>query len=241
VATNLAMGLAATGRKVGLLDVDFHGPSVPKLLGLEGRQVGIQKADLVPVSTTNGLKVMSIAFLLEDPDSAVIWRGPMKMGVIEQFLKDVSWGDLDYLIVDCPPGTGDEPLSILQKLPEADGAVVVTTPQEVALADVRKSIRFCAKLDMAVIGVVENMSGFACPHCGKVTDILKSGGGESMAQQMQVPFLGRIPLDPEIMVGGDVGVPYVSDHTATATGTAWWQVVKGVLVATGEAEVPEGD
>lgn len=212
VATNLAASFALDDGSVGLLDVDIHGPSVPKLLGLE--RDGHQTSDdgILPVMIGDSLKVMSIGFFLENPDDAVIWRGPMKMGVIKQFLKDVEWGDLDLLIVDSPPGTGDEPLSVCQLLEDADGAVIVTTPQEVALADVRKSINFCRKLNLRVLGVVENMSGFVCPKCGEVTNIFKRGGAERMAVDMNVPFLGRLPLDPMTMAAGENGRPVVSSE-----------------------------
>ncbi len=216
VAVNLAAGLAAAGHSVGLLDVDIHGPSVPKLLGIEDRGAGLAAGAITPVLAENGLKVMSIGFLLRNPDDAVIWRGPMKMGAIQQFLKDVEWGACDWLVIDAPPGTGDEPLSICQLLPDLTGAVVVTTPQEVALADVRKSINFCRKLGISVLGVIENMSGFVCPHCGEVTDILGRNGGEKMAEKMGVPFLGRLPLDPEVARGGDAGKPFVGADSATS-------------------------
>ncbi|HUU95508.1 MAG TPA: P-loop NTPase [Phycisphaerae bacterium] len=209
VAVNLAVSLMLAGKRVGLLDVDIHGPSVPKMLGLEGMPLHAEDGKMLPVEI-GGLRVMSIGFLLRNQDDAVIWRGPMKMGVIKQFLKDVLWGELDYLIVDAPPGTGDEPLSVCQLMPGADGAIVVTTPQDVALAAVRKSITFCRQLNMPLLGVVENMSGFACPHCGTVTDLFTSGGGERMAREMGVPFLGRLPLDPFVGEACDAGKPYVS-------------------------------
>ncbi|HPS03424.1 MAG TPA: Mrp/NBP35 family ATP-binding protein, partial [Candidatus Sumerlaeota bacterium] len=175
VAVNIATALMMEGKRVGLLDVDIHGPSVPTMLGLEGQTIIGSDDGLLPIEIGN-LKVMSLGFLLQDPDDAVIWRGPMKMGVIKQFLKDVAWGDLDYLIIDSPPGTGDEPLSVCQLIGSLDGAVVVTTPQRVASVDVRKSIMFCRQLDVTVLGVVENMSGFVCPKCGEVTQILPAGG-----------------------------------------------------------------
>jgi ATP-binding protein involved in chromosome partitioning len=208
VAVNLASALASAGKRVGLLDVDIHGPSVPTMLGLEGRKVDACEEGLLPI-VINGLKVMSLGFLLPNPDNAVIWRGPMKMGVIKQFLKDVVWGELDYLIVDSPPGTGDEPLSVCQLIGTLDGAVVVTTPQRVAAVDVRKSITFCREMKLPVIGVVENMSGFACPKCGEVTPILRSGGGLHMAGDMGVAFLGSIPIDPLIAESGDIGLAFI--------------------------------
>ena len=211
VAVNLAISLLKKGYKVGLLDIDIHGPSVPKLLGLEEEKIlGDESEKLIPVLYAGSLKVMSVGFMLGKGDNAVVWRGPLKYGVIKQFLKDVAWGELDYLIIDSPPGTGDEPLSICQLIENPDGAVVVTTPQDVAILDVRRSITFCGLLNMPVIGVVENMSGFVCPHCSQTVDIFKKGGGENMAIEMGVPFLGRIPLDVNIVNSGDSGKPYIA-------------------------------
>jgi Mrp family chromosome partitioning ATPase len=219
VAVNLAVALSLAGRKVGLLDIDMHGPSVPKMLRLEDTRIQTENESMLPVEI-GALKVMSIGFLLADSDQAVIWRGPMKMGIIKQFLKDVAWGDLDYLIVDCPPGTGDEPLSVIQLMENASGAVIVTTPQDVALLDVRKSITFCRQLKLPVLGVVENMSGFICPKCGEVVDIFKKGGGEAMAADMGVPFLGRVPITQAVVESGDAGQPcvyhYADDLAARA-------------------------
>ena len=221
VAANLAVAFAAAGSRTGLLDIDLHGPSIPKLLHLEGRTLDLRQNTMEPVAVGDHLKVISIAFLLRSADDAVIWRGPLKMGVIKQFLRDVEWGELDCLIVDSPPGTGDEPLSICQLIEDADGAVVVTTPQDVAVADVRKCITFCRQLKMPVLGVVENMSGFACPHCGQPTDLFKAGGGERMAAEMAVPFLGRIPIDPAVVASGDEGRPLVSHYADTPSAKAF--------------------
>jgi len=228
VAVHIARALAEAGRRVGLLDVDVHGPSVPRLLGLEGQGVEVRDETLLPVRV-GGLKVISIGFMLPQRDAAVIWRGPMKMNVIRQFLADVAWGDLDYLIIDSPPGTGDEPLSVAQLVEGADGAVLVTTPQELALADVRKSVNFCRQLGLPVLGVVENMSGFACPRCGEVTDLFGTGGGERMAHEMGVPFLGRVPLDPKVVEAGDAGTPLVRPGAESATAEAFEQVVLPLL------------
>lgn len=173
-AVNLALSLAQQGNKVGLLDIDLHGPSVPTLLGLELQRPAVENDLMLPVPK-HDIKVMSIGFLIQEQDDALIWRGPMKAGVIQQFIRDVDWGELDYLVVDCPPGTGDEPLSIAQLLDEGTGAVLVTTPQKVALVDVRKSITFCRQLKLPVYGIVENMSGFVCPKCNEVVDIFKKG------------------------------------------------------------------
>ncbi len=228
VAANLALALSWAGKKVGLLDVDIHGPSIPKMIGVEGSPVLSELDSLLPVELGD-LKVMSIGLLLEGQDDAVIWRGPMKMGVIKQFLKDVAWGELDYLIVDSPPGTGDEPLSVCQLMENADGAIIVTTPQEIALADVRRSINFCRQLHLPVLGVVENMSGFVCPHCGKTTDIFKTAGGQRMAEQMDVPFLGAIPLDPKMVLAGDNGQPYIHRDGESVAAKAFRRIVEPIL------------
>ena len=228
VAVNIAVALMLAGKRVGLLDVDIHGPSVPKMLGLEGMSVENNEGSIVPVELGQ-LKILSLGFFLRNADDAVIWRGPMKMGVIKQFLKDVEWGDLDYLVVDSPPGTGDEPLSVCQMIPNADGAVIVTTPQDVSVSDVRKSINFCRQLNMPVLGVVENMSGFVCPHCGEVTMIFKSGGGERMAEDMKVRFLGRVPLDPKIGEACDAGRPYVHHFADSPGGKAFRSIVEPIL------------
>jgi Mrp family chromosome partitioning ATPase len=209
VATNLAVALAQRNYKVGLMDADIHGPNVPKMLGIEGAQLTGTGNGIRPVMYYPNLKVISVAFMLQSRDNAVIWRGPLKHAVIRQFLSDIAWGELDYLVVDLPPGTGDEPLSIAQTIKHVDGALIVTTPQDVALLDARKTVTFARILNIPVRGIVENMSGFICPHCGKRTDIFKTGGGEKAAQEMNVPFLGRIPLDPTVVTGGDEGSPCI--------------------------------
>ncbi len=212
VAVNLAVTLSERGLAVGLLDVDVHGPSIPTMLGIANEHpVADGNGKMIPIVYKDSMKVISIGFLLQKSEDAVIWRGPLKYGVIKQFIKDVAWGELDYLIIDSPPGTGDEPLSVCQLIGSADGALVVTTPQDVALVDVRKSITFCRKLNMPVAGVIENMSGFICPHCGKRVDIFKSGGGKRMAEEMGVPFLGSIPIDVAIASTSDSGKPFVTE------------------------------
>jgi len=228
VAVNLAVALQRAGRRVGLLDVDVHGPSVPTMLGLEGEQIFSEGEALLPVEH-EGLKVMSVGFLLRRREDPVIWRGPMKMGVIRQFLQEVEWGDLDYLIVDAPPGTGDEPLSVCQLIGEADGAIVVTTPQEVALNAVRKCISFCRKLELRLLGVVENMSGFVCPHCGQRTDIFLADGGRRMAEEMRVPFLGRIPLEPGVALSGDGGEPLTEAGASPEVSRAFAAILEKIL------------
>ena len=229
VATNLAVALSKAGKAVGLLDVDFHGPSIPTLLKLEGKPVYQSEEGLIPVEFASGIKVMSVGFLLKDQDEAVIWRGPMKIGFLKQLLKDVIWGELDYLIIDFPPGTGDEPLSISQMMPECDGAVIVTTPQNLSLNDVKKSINFCRRIKVPVLGVIENMSGLVCPHCQQVINLFKRGGGEEMAAKMGVPFLGRIPIDPHIVEASDLGEPYVERHGENEGAAAFGRIVQQLI------------
>jgi Mrp family chromosome partitioning ATPase len=229
VATNLAVALSLSGAKVGLLDVDVHGPSVPHLLKLNGVHPQVENNALVPVPWSENLGVMSVGFLLEDANEAVIWRGPRKTGVIDQFLREVKWGNLDYLVVDCPPGTGDEPLSVLQKMQPDVHVVVVTTPQEVAVNDVRRSISFCRTVGAPVLGIVENMSGYACPHCGQVEDIFSADGGVNLAAEMGVPFLGRIPLDPKLVRAGDQGNAFVQGEQDGPTAEAFRHIVRPVL------------
>ncbi len=231
VAVNLAASLALRGKRVGLLDVDIHGPSVPTMLGLEGNRLGAIGGKMLPVGIPElgNLKVMSIGFMLQSPDAPVIWRGPMKNGVIKQFLEDVEWGELDCLVVDCPPGTGDEPMSVIQLLGNADGAIVVTTPQKVAAIDVSKSVNFCKQLGLPVAGVVENMSGFVCPECGKITYVFKRGGGRRLAEEYGVPFLGSLPLDPAIGEAGDSGVPYVLKFKESPASDVYNEITRSLL------------
>ena len=210
VATNLAMTLAKEGYEVGLMDADIHGPNIPIMLGIEDERPGASTEGLLPIITKHGLKVMSIAFFLKSKDDAVIWRGPLKHSLIKQFLGEVYWGDLDYLIIDLPPGTGDEALSVAHLLKDIDGAVIVTTPQNVALLDSRKAVTFARQLKIPLVGIIENMSGFNCPHCHKSIDLFKKGGGERAAREMLVPFLGRIPIDAEMVSCGDSGNPLVA-------------------------------
>ncbi|CAD6491213.1 MAG: Iron-sulfur cluster carrier protein [Candidatus Argoarchaeum ethanivorans] len=216
VAVNLALTLAAKGYEVGIMDADVHGPNVPKMLGIEDERPDVTEEGIIPVFVPPRVKVMSLAFLLQSKDTPVVWRGPLKMGVIRQFLSDVLWGDLDCLIADLPPGTGDEPLSVAQLVPEIDGAIIVTTPQDVALLDSRKSVTFAKKLGIPVIGIIENMSGFKCPKCGETIDLFKTGGGERAAIDMGVPFLGRIPIEVNIVLSGDSGIPFVLEHESEA-------------------------
>lgn len=212
VAANLAASLAMKGFQVGLLDIDVHGPSIPRLLSLSDKRPHIEKDYIEPVPWGKNLWVMSLGFLLPDNKEAVIWRGPVKMGLIRQFLQDVAWGDLDYLIVDCPPGTGDEPLSALQLIGGDARAIIVTTPQAVAIDDVRRSVTFCGEMGTPVLGILENMSGYSCPKCHEHLDIFNTGGGRDLASEMGVGFLGSIPIDPEIVRSGDEGYIYVKTH-----------------------------
>ncbi len=209
VSVNLAYALSAHGFKVGLLDLDMHGPNVPKMLGIEDHKLGMMGNKIEPVRVTGSLSVISMAFLIPDTSTPIIWRGPMKIAAIQQFLADVNWGPLDYLVVDLPPGTGDEALTIAQIAPNVRGAVIVTTPQDVATLDARKSAKFIEKLGLPVIGVVENMSGLICPHCGVEIDLFGKGGGKKVAEELSVPFLGAIPLDIEMRKAGDEGRPFI--------------------------------
>jgi ATP-binding protein involved in chromosome partitioning len=228
VAVNLAVALAKAGQQTGLLDVDIHGPSVPKLTGLEGQTLHSDGRAILPIKLADNLTVMSIGFLLGSKADAVIWRGPLKYNIIRQFLKDVAWGRLDYLVIDCPPGTGDEPLSVAQLAgPEAE-ALIVTTPQELSICDVRRCVTFCRQIKLPVLGVLENMSGFVCPQCGAQIDLFKTGGGEALARETNVPFLGRIPFDPEIVISGDNGVPFAGRNVAGPSLAALESVVEEV-------------
>jgi len=211
VSVNLSMALAKKGYKVGIMDVDVHGPDVPGMLGLSGVKAGSAGDKLEPMHYSDNLSAISIEGILPESDTAVIWRGPLKHAAITQFISEVNWGNLDYLIIDAPPGTGDEPMSVAQTVEDAR-AIIVTTPQEVALSDVRKSINFCKKLNLDIFGVVENMSGYACPHCGETIDLFGSGGGEKTAGQFGLRFLGRIPFDPNLVKAEDTGAPFQENY-----------------------------
>jgi Mrp family chromosome partitioning ATPase len=240
VAANLAASLAFAGRPVGLLDVDIHGPSIPRLMGLEGHHIPMHDSELLPLEIGENLKVMSIGFLLPSAADAVIWRGPMKYGVIRQFLSDVAWGELDYLVIDAPPGTGDEPLSVAQLIGQPAGAVLVTTPQQLSVADFRRSVSFCQQLSLPVLGIVENMSGLVCPHCGGSIDVFKTGGGEALTHEMGVPLLGRLPIEPKIVQCGDDGVAFVRRFSETAAATAFAEIVVRLQAATAAAVTASG-
>ncbi len=211
VSVNLAIAMAEKGYKVGIMDVDIHGPDVPRMLGLEGMLGMTADRKLTPMDYSGNLGAVSIESLNQNRDDAIIWRGPIKHSVIRQFIGDVEWGDLDYLIIDSPPGTGDEPLTVAQVIPDAK-AIIITTPQEVALGDVRKSISFCKTVKMEIFGLVENMSGCHCPHCEKEIDLFGSGGGEKTAETSGITFLGKIPFDPDVVACGDSGTSYQETH-----------------------------
>ena len=228
VSANLALALAQKGFEVGLLDVDIHGPNLAKMLGVEDRKLDISSVGIKPVIAERNLKLVSMSFFLQDSNLPVIWRGPMKMKAIQQFLGDVEWGELDWLIIDSPPGTGDEPLSVSQLIP-ATGAIIVTTPQEVSLMDSRKAVVFAHKLDLRVVGIIENMSGMVCPHCGKKIDLFKEGGGEKAAREMGIPFLGRIPLEPQIVTSGDEGKPFISHQPGSEASIALAEIVEAII------------
>jgi Mrp family chromosome partitioning ATPase len=229
VAANLAVALWLRGNHVGLLDVDVHGPSIPKLMGLEAGEVRTVEGAIIPVRVGDHLSVMSIGFLLPKADDAVIWRGPKKHGVIRQFLQEVAWGPLDYLIVDSPPGTGDEPLSVAKLVGTRAEAVLVTTPQQLATADVRRCVAFCRRLSLPVLGILENMSGFCCPTCGEHIDLFKRGGGRDLASEVGVPFLGQIPFDPEVVVAGDEGAPILPENPPSPATQALLEVVDRIV------------
>ena len=234
VSANLALALANKGKKVGLLDVDIHGPNLPKMLGVENEKMDISPEGIKPVRVNDNLHLVSMSYLLQEPNLPVIWRGPMKMKAIEQFLGDVAWGELDWLVIDSPPGTGDEPLSVAQLIP-ASGAVVVTTPQEVSVMDSRKAVGFARKLNLNILGIIENMSGMACPHCGKNIDLFKEGGGYKAALDLGVPFLGKIPLDPQIVILGDEGKSFITSQPESDASKAFMKIADKILKAQGSA------
>jgi Mrp family chromosome partitioning ATPase len=222
-SVNLSIALADKGYRVGIIDVDLHGPDIPRMLGLEGTPQVNENKKLNPISYSETLKAISIESFTPNKDDAIIWRGPLKFSAIKQFIGDIDWGNLDFLVIDAPPGTGDEPLTVAQTISDAK-AIIVTTPQEVALADVRKSINFCKTVKMEIFGLIENMSGFSCPHCGEMIELFGTGGGEKTANQMGIPFLGRIPFDPQMVACGDSGVCYQESHSDSAVTKAFVDV-----------------
>lgn len=237
VSVNLAASFATRGFKVGVLDMDITGPDVPLMFGLEGQRLAEGGGLIKPLEAAHGVRVMSISFLLPTEGTAVVWRGPMKMHALTQFLGDVDWGDLDFLVIDLPPGTSDEPLSVAQSIRDLDGVVIVTTPQAVSTLDVKKAVGFAKTLKLRVLGVIENMSGFVCPHCGEASSIFgKEGGGEKLANDSNAPFLGAIPLDPALVERGDVGKPFVWDLPESVAAKKFEKAVDALLNAVNEPE-----
>ncbi len=230
MAVNLAMAFAKHGyaHSVGILDADITGPCVPKIIGLHGQRLQVGPAGVFPAIGPLGIKVVSMDFLLPTEEAPVIWRGPLKMKAITEFLSDIVWGELDFLFIDLPPGTGDEPLSIMQLLPEMDGVVIVTIPSEVSQIVVKKAATFSRQLNIPVIGIIENMSGFVCPKCGTEVNIFKAGGGKKIAEDLNIPFLGRIPIDPEICRDSDSGIPFIIEHMNSPATKAFMEIVKEV-------------
>jgi ATP-binding protein involved in chromosome partitioning len=228
VTVNLAALLAKKGKTVGILDADLTGPCIPKMLGLRGNRLKAGPIGIGPALGPMGIKTVSMDFLLPNDDSPVIWRGPLKMSAIRQFLSEVSWGKLDYLLVDLPPGTGDESLSILQLMPEVDGVIIVTIPSEVSQAIVKKAVTFARQLNVPILGIVENMSGMTCPHCGEVIEVFSKGGGAKVSDEMNVYLLGSIPLDPSIAADSDKGNPFVISHPDSSAAMAFYQIVSKI-------------
>ncbi|MGD9396296.1 MAG: Mrp/NBP35 family ATP-binding protein [Candidatus Thorarchaeota archaeon] len=233
VATNMAMSFAKRGLKSGVLDVDIYGPNVPKLLGLEGQHPHVEHSKLLPVEGPMGLRVMSMGFLLQHSDDAVAWRGPLVGKAIRQFLSDVKWGELDVIVVDLPPGTGDEILSILQSIPEIDGVVIVSTPQEVAVLDARRAIRLVEQMGVPILGIIENMSEFVCPHCGESYNLFGEGVTQKAAKEFGVKHLGSLPLDPRIISFSDKGTPFVVEDPESKAAKAFGAVVDQLSKAIG--------
>ncbi len=236
VAVNLAYALSFVGKSVGILDIDFHGPNIAKMLGIEKHSLYGSEFGIQPVEVSDKLKAVSLALAGTDQDQPIIWRGPLKTAAIKQFLADVNWGELDYLIIDSPPGTGDEPLSACQFIPNVTGVIIVTTPQDVALLDARKSVLFAQKLKVPVVGIIENMSGFTCPYCGNEIDIFKRGGGEKAANELKVSFLGRVPLQPEFVEYADKGTPFVLFKEKSKSAKAFMDIVNKIIEFIGTKE-----
>jgi ATP-binding protein involved in chromosome partitioning len=230
ITVNLAVAFAMHGRvnHVGILDADVHGPSVPKILGLSGQRLQAKSTEVFPVLGLLGIKVVSMDFLLPDENAPVIWRGPLKMTAIRQFLSDIVWGDLDILFIDLPPGTGDEPLSIAQLLPDIDGVIIVTIPSEVSQIVVKKAVTFARRLGMPIIGIIENMSGFICPNCGAKVDIFQSGGGKKIVEELKIQSLGSIPIDQKISEASDKGTPFIVKYPDSPASKAFMEIVKNV-------------
>ncbi len=231
VSVNLAYGLASSGFKVGILDVDIHGPSIAKMLGIEGRTLTVPegKKRPGPVKVSENMFALSIAFLIANPDEPIVWRGPLKMGAIKQFLQDIEWPELDFLIIDSPPGTGDEPLSVIQLIKDLSGSIIVSTPQDVALLDARKTIKFSQKLHVPVLGIIENMGKFTCPHCGEAIDIFKGLGVEKAAKDFNIEILGKIPIDMKISEMGDKGGSFIDVYRETDSAREMKKIVNRII------------
>ncbi|WP_455364528.1 Mrp/NBP35 family ATP-binding protein [[Eubacterium] cellulosolvens] len=229
VTVNLAVAFSLHdhNHKVGILDADIHGPCVPKMLGMQGKRLPVGPPGAFPAEGPLGIQVVSMDFLLGD-ETPVIWRGPLKMSAIRQLLSDILWGELEFLLIDLPPGTGDEPLTVMQLLPEMDGVVIVTIPSEVSQRVVKKAVTFAKQLKIPIIGIIENMSGFVCPTCGTAVEIFNSGGGEKIAKEMNIPFLGKIPIDPKISEDSDAGKPFILRHPDTSAAKAFKEIVKNI-------------
>lgn len=236
VAVNLAASLAAAGSQVGILDADVHGPDVPMMFGLEGQHPESASGYFLPLIGTKNIRIMSMGFLIGSRDAPVAWRGPLKHKLFHQFLTGVEWGPLDFLVIDLPPGTGDEPLSIAQLLGHPLSAIIVTTPQDVALLDSRKALVFAQTMEMDLLGIIENMSGLLCPYCGRQIDLFKVGGGMKAAKELGVPFLGRIPIDPEVVTSGDEGIPIVLRQPESKVTEAMSAIVKSIQEALTDKE-----
>jgi len=229
VSANLAFGLAWKGYRVGILDADFHGPDVPLLMGVQHLRPSADGDEIIPVMAPLNIKVMSIGFLLDDQNTPVIWRGPLKTKAIKDFLIKVRWGEMDFLIIDFPPGTGDEILTAMQILPKLDGSIIVTTPQDVALLDSRKAVMMSKKLNVPVLGIIENMSGFVCPHCGKITYIFGKDGGKNAAKELNVDFLGALPLDIRVRELSDAGRPFIVEYPDAEVSKAFMAIVEKII------------
>ncbi|MFC1486331.1 Mrp/NBP35 family ATP-binding protein [Thermoproteota archaeon] len=230
ITVNLAIAFAINGyaNQIGILDADITGPCIPKIIGLHGKKLQVGPPGIFPAIGPLGTKVVSMAFLLPSDEVPVIWRGPLKGRAISQFLSDIVWGELEFLFIDLPPGTGDEPLSVMQLIPELDGVVIVTLPSEVSQIVVKKAVTFARQLNIPIIGIIENMSGFVCPKCGEKTDVFNIGGGTKIAEDLSVPFLGNIPIDPEVCCDSDKGIPFIIEHKHSLATKAFMEIVKKI-------------
>lgn len=231
ISANIALYLSKKGFKTGIMDVDFHGPSIPRILGISQSRADLVDGKIISVKVGENLKVMSLGNIIPDEKEAVIWRGPVKISLIKQFLEFGDWGNLDYLIVDCPPGTGDEPLSILQLLGSDTKVIIITTPQKVSVDDVRRSITFCNRVGNRILGLIENMSGFVCSHCGNIENIFGEGGGEKLADEMNIPYLGKIPLDSSVVSNSDRGLP-IFEHASKPVMDSFNEIMNKIIEKT---------